>query len=32
MFVHMFAIDGLRIPLVAGIIVTLLRVLRISRG
>ena len=29
---HMFAIDGLRIALVAGIIVTLLRVLRISRG
>lgn len=29
---HMFAIDGLRIALVSGIIVTLLRVLRLSRA
>ena len=29
---HMFAIDGLRIALLSGMIVTLLRVLRLSRG
>ncbi len=29
---HMFAIDGLRIALLSGIIVTFLRVLRLSRG
>jgi len=29
---HLFAIDGLRIALVAGILVTLLRVLRVSRA
>ncbi len=29
---HLFAIDGLRIALISGILVTLLRVLRVSRG